>query len=300
MKGYLLAVCSGVFWGFLGFYGSKLNSYGFTGNEVAFLRMFFGFLCGMIYLFSSKENRKNLKISRSSIKYIMLIGVVTQGLLNLFFYSAILELGTVTATMLLCTGPIFTVILSSIFLKENFTLEKQVSLAITILGSVLLISEGNFSGMNFSIMGILLGAASGLCYGIYPIIGKQSKGSNPVFITVLGFLVAALFLIPFISMGDMVRKIANIEIFLTIISFGIIPTLLAYLIFLKAMEYIPASVASILTLIEVPTTALIGVLVLNEHFNSYKFVGLLIVLIGISITKINLKTLFIFRKAKTA
>lgn len=300
MKGYLLAIFSGIFWGSLGYFGSKLNSYGFNGNEVAFLRMFFGCIWGMLYMFSDRKQRSTMRLKKDSIKYIILIGVVTQGLLNLFFYSAILELGTVTATMLLCTGPIFTVVLSSLFLGENFTMEKQISLFVTILGSVLLISEGNFREMNFSLMGIIFGIGSGLCYGIYPIIGKQSGGSSPLFVTIMGFMVAALFLVPFISVGDMVKKIVSLEVFLTILSFGIVPTLLAYLLFLKAMEHIPASVASILTLIEVPTTALIGVLVLNEHFNNYKFLGLLIVLLGISINKINFRTLFLFRKTKTA
>lgn len=242
-------------------------------------------------MFSCKKHRTNLKLGRDSIKYIIFVGIVTQGLLNLFFYSAILKLGTVTATMLLCTGPIFTVVLSSIFLGESFTLEKQISLIVTILGTILLISEGNFKEMNFNLMGIVFGIGSGLCYGIYPIIGKRSRGTNPLFVTILGFLVAALFLVQFISVEEMFAKIITVKIFMTILAFGIVPTLLAYLFFLKAMEYIPTSVASILTLIEVPTTAVVGVMVLNEHFNNYKFAGLLIVLIGISITKINFKRL---------
>lgn len=296
MRGYILALSAGISWGFLGFFGSRLSEYGFTGNEIAFLRMFFGFLWGMSYIFSDKKQRKDLKkIRLDSLKYIILVGVVTQGLLNLFFYSAIVRLGTVTATMLLCTGPIFTLALSTVFLGEKFSIEKQSALAITILGSIILITEGNFTVTNLSITGIIFGLASGLCYGIYPIIGKKSSDSNPLVVTVLGFLVATFFLIPFISLGELFSKIIDFKIIVLGILFGILPTLLAYMLFLKSLEYISPTISSITTLIEVPTTALIGILVLNEHFNEYKLVGLVLVLVGIAITKIEFKNLYFFR-----
>ncbi|MGL6169426.1 MAG: DMT family transporter, partial [Fusobacteriaceae bacterium] len=149
-KGYLFAVFAGISWGFLGLYGIKLNDLGFNSNEIAFSRMLFGFLVGFIYLLSDKDKRKKLQIKKMSLKYILVIGVITQGLLNVLFYASVLKVGTVTATMLLCSGPIFTVILSVIFLKEEFSNEKKIALLIAIFGALLLITEGKISNLNLN------------------------------------------------------------------------------------------------------------------------------------------------------
>ncbi|MGL6098227.1 MAG: DMT family transporter, partial [Fusobacteriaceae bacterium] len=174
-KGYFYAGFAGLLWGLLGFYGVNLNKYGYSGNEIAFTRMFFGFLAGFIYMLSNKERRKSLKIAPSNMKYILAIGVVPQALMNLFYYTSILRVGTVTANMLVCSGPIFTVILSSIFFKEKLTLEKQLALSISMLGSILMVTQGKIIGLKLDGIGVGIGITAGVCYGLYPILGKKAE-----------------------------------------------------------------------------------------------------------------------------
>ncbi|MGL6120505.1 MAG: DMT family transporter [Fusobacteriaceae bacterium] len=293
-KGYLFAVFAGISWGFLGLYGIKLNDLGFNSNEIAFSRMLFGFLVGFIYLLSDKDKRKKLQIKKMSLKYILVIWVITQGLLNVLFYASVLKIGTVTATMLLCSGPIFTVILSVIFLKEEFSNEKKIALLIAIFGALLLITEGKISNLNLNSLGLLLGLGSGLCYGLYPILGKKCGNSDDSMTsTIFAFLAAAIFLIPTIELKEFFIKIANFKTFTLLLSFGLIPTVMSYIFFLNSLKYIPVSLASIISLIEVPSATLLGIIFLSEDFNIYKFLGLILVFAGVSITKVKLN---IFRK----
>ncbi|MGL4945656.1 MAG: EamA family transporter, partial [Fusobacteriaceae bacterium] len=84
-KGYLYAGLAGLLWGLLGFYGVNLNKYGYSGNEIAFTRMLFGFLAGFVYMLSDKKRRKALKVHPSNMKYILAIGIIPQALMNLFY-----------------------------------------------------------------------------------------------------------------------------------------------------------------------------------------------------------------------
>lgn len=290
IKGYIFAALAGISWGLLGLYGVKLHNLGFNSNEIAFSRMLFGFLTGFFFLLSDKKGRQNLKIKKSSIKYILIIGFVTQGLLNILFYASVVRIGTVTATMLLCSGPIFTVLLSIIFLKENFSFEKKISLLISLLGAFLLITEGNLNNIKINGWGLFLGLGAGICYGLYPLLGKKSdnNNNNPLTSTIFAFLAAVICLFPTIELRDFFIKIFNFETFILLLSFGLIPTLMSYIFFLKSLDFIPVSIASIVSLLEVPSATLIGVLFLNEGFNSFKFSGLILVFLGVSLTKIKL------------
>ncbi|MGL4945507.1 MAG: DMT family transporter, partial [Fusobacteriaceae bacterium] len=225
---------------------------------------------------------------------ILAIGIIPQALMNLFYYTSILRVGTVTANMLVCSGPIFTVLLSAIFLKEKLTLEKQLALAICMLGSILMVTQGKIVGLKLDGLGVGIGIAAGVCYGLYPILGKKAEERlNPLSITVYGFLIAAIFLSFFVDLKKIFLSYMDIKIILLIISFGIIPSLIPYLSFLKSLTFIAPSKASIIGMLEVPTTAVIGFLILKEEFNGYKLVGLILIMIGISITRMDFAQLIL-------
>ncbi|MGL6065214.1 MAG: DMT family transporter [Fusobacteriaceae bacterium] len=291
-KGYLFALLSGIIWGSIGIFGTKLNQVGFTGNEITFLRLFFAAIFGLLYIGFSQKKLSIFMIPKRLIKDVLIIGIVTQGLMNIFLFISIIRVGTITATMLLCTGPLFTVFLSIFILKEKMTLEKYIALTFSILGAILVITEGHITNMKFDFIGVLCGAIAGFLYGFYPILGKRvEKSGNPLLITIYSFLVASIFLLPFLNTEVIVTKIFSLKAFLLAAGFGFFPTFIAYLLFVKALRYTSASKASIISMVEVPTTAIIGIFLLNENFNIYKFLGIVMVLIGIYTTKLDITSL---------
>ncbi|MGL5123317.1 MAG: DMT family transporter [Fusobacteriaceae bacterium] len=298
-KGYFFSLLAGVIWGFIGIFGTKLNQIGFTGNEITFLRLFFAAIFGLLYIGILKKKLSAFIIPQKLIKHVFIIGIVTQGLMNIFLFISIIRVGTITATMLLCSGPIFTIFLSAFILKEKITLEKYLALSFSILGAILVITEGHISNIKFDFIGVACGAISGLLYGFYPILGKRvGKSGNPILITIYSFLVASLFLLPFLNIGALTTKIISFKAFLLAAGFGLFPTFIAYLLFVKALRYTTASKASIISMVEVPATAIVGVFFLNESFNTYKFLGIILVLIGIYITKLDIISLILKLKKK--
>ncbi len=285
--GYIYALSAGITWALLGIYGTTLSRYGLTGNDVGFIRMFFGFIAGMVYIWKDKTIKKTIAVE--SIRHMVIIGVVTQGIMNIMLYKSIIIVGTVTATMLLCTGPIFTVLLSAFILKEKITLQKKIALSIASIGAVALVTEGDFRNVNFDIIGISLGSLAGLCYGLFPILSRQiKKGDSPVVITVYSFLIGSIVISPTVNLGKVFELAMHVKPLLIMATFGLIPTFISYLLFLKSMEYIDTSKASIIAMIEIPISALIGVFILKESFNTAKLIGIILIVSGITITKLDL------------
>lgn len=290
--GYFLSISAGLIWGTIGLSAMKLNELGLNPYEISFVRTLFAFILGLIFIRMknkvSIKNEKNIKKTKSKKIYLFIIvsGILCQGLLNIFYSKSVIHVGTITGIMLLATGPIFTIIFSKIFFKENLGFFKVLALVITFVGAFLLITEGNIQQLNFNFQGVVYGILSGICYGMFPIINKKIIDQfNPVEATIYSFGVASIFLLVFID-REIIIKILNSEVFKAGLFYGLFPTLIAYILYSKSMIYIPATSASIISLLEVPATALMGILFLNESLGKIKILGMLIILTGILCTKI--------------
>lgn len=297
--GYILAISAGLIWGTIGISALKLDELGLNSYEISFVRTTFAFILGIIFLIikniyipnKNKKKLETLSVKDKSTLFILIIlsGICSQGMLNIFYSKAVAQVGTITGIMLMATGPIFTIIFSKIFFKETLGIYKILSLLVTCLGSFLLITEGNIYSLNFNYIGMIFGVCSGVCYGIFPIFNKTIiKYFDPIEATIYSFGVASLFLISFLNM-DFLNKLQNKEIISTGVFYALVPTLLAYILYSQSMVYISASSASIISLLEVPATTFIGVLFLNEHVSFFKALGIAIVFLGIFLSKMKKK-----------
>lgn len=164
------------------------------------------------------------------------------------------------------------------------------SLIIAFSGTFILVTEGNLETLKFDYIGIVYGILSGLSYGLFPIFNKKIiETLDPVVATTLTFGVATIFLSFFIEKNLFIKIFTNVEIFKSCIFYALIPTLIPYLLYSLSMKFIPPSTASIISLLEIPSAALIGVCLLNEKISFIKGIGILIVLVGIVISKISYK-----------
>ncbi len=296
-NGYFNAIMAGAIWGLIGIGSHNLSSLGLNSYEISFLRVFYAFLFGLIYLKIGKikNERTSNKIHRKFYKkhipwdvwkYLIVIGSLSQGALNIFFSKAVTELGTITAVLLLATGPLFTVIMCRVFFNEKLSFYKGIAIIAICFGATLLLTEGNFYSLKFGYYGIFLGLMSGVCYGFYPIgIKKIGLDYDPVKLTIYTFGIASLFLMLFIK-PDFIKIAVMPKVILGGLFYGIIPTLIAYILFARAVRTIPVSTVSILSLIEIPSATLFGVFFLSETIGFYKGLGILIMAVGMVALKL--------------
>ncbi|MGL6115066.1 MAG: DMT family transporter [Cetobacterium sp.] len=287
-NGYFCAVMAGLIWGLIGISTLNLSDLGMNTYEISFLRVLYAFILGMIYLhFSDKEKRTTFKAVPKNIwKYIILTGIVCQGLLNIFFSIAVIKTGTITGIMLMDVGPLFTMIMCRIFFKEHISFIKMLSLMMAFLGAVLLITNGELSQLNFNYTGVAFGLLGGACYGFYPIINKKASDSfDPVRLTIYSFGIATIFLMFFLNKNSWEIMFTSKAI-IGGIFYGLVPTLIAYIFYSRSMIFISPSTASIISLLEVPATTIVGIFLLHEPVGIFKILGMIIVLSGMLLSKV--------------
>jgi DME family drug/metabolite transporter len=283
-KGYGFAFLAGITWGTIGIISYYLKQTGVGAFEIAFLRLFCAFL--PMFIFYIFKDKKKLKIKKENIKHSLLIGIISQGIMGIGMYQCIVRTSVTVGVIMSCTGPLFTAILSRIFFNEKIILFKGVSLALGFYGAFLIVTGGDISVLNTDRMGLLMGAISGLAYGFFPILSKRiPEGSNSLGILIYSFLVGSVFVFPMLDTKVLIKAL-GFEMLVFSLMLGIISTVLAYILYTKALQTISPTKAAIVSLVELPTAAIIGHFFLKEYLYPINILGIFILLTGVIISKI--------------
>ena len=271
---------AGVLWGTIGIFEKTFSSLGSQGSLSIFLRMFFAF--SITFLISVFKNYRNLFINKNALFICFLLGVISNGIFNIFYSSSIRLNGMAIAAVLMYTAPVFTSLASKILFHEKFSRYKILSLIINIFGCVLTVTGGNIFNPDVSFYGILCGIGSGFCYGMAPIIAKiGGEKTDSLTMSVYSYLFAAIFLAVFVTppLGILNAKFSGLGFL-----YGFLPTSLAYLIYYSGIKKIGGSNMSkvpVIASIEPVTAILIGNIFYAEKIGIINFFGIILVMSGI-------------------
>lgn len=269
---------AGCLWGSVGFFVQKLLNARLPLSTIIFWRMCFAFIILFLYLYLT--DRSKLMIKRQHLKYVIAIGLISQCLFNISYFSAIRMTSMATAVTLLYTAPIFIAVMARIFFRELFTSNKVAALVLCMIGCFLTVTGGSWENLHLNSVGILLGLAAGLTFGSLTIISKpiaaQCHPYTMVFYSI-GF--GLLFYLPF-SQPMILFQLGNTPIiWLYTLALSIISTIMAYLFYIGGLSMgIEASKAGIISTIEVVIAVFISYLFFNEQLQGWKLAGILMVI----------------------
>ena len=278
-----LVFIAGLLWGTIGIFVKGLASLGADGALTGFLRMFFAFVIILaVSLF--KNGRKIILHDRRTLFLCILLGVLCNGLFNVFYTYSIRVNGMGIASVLMYTAPVFTAIGSALMFREKFSPLKISALIINIIGCVLTVTGGNFSGANVNLMGILAGIGSGFCYGMAAVIGRLAgEKTDSLTVSMYSYLSAwiflAVFMRPDISLALNEPKILGLGFL-----YGLIPTALSYVVYYNALKVVDdTSKVPVIASVEPVTAVLIGTIIYNEVIGTANLIGVAVVMISIII-----------------
>ncbi len=289
LQGYLLILLSGFFWGFGGYFITKMSNSGVSSLMTAFSGHFLALLPLFIYLLA-KKGINGIKISKKGLFYSILLGVLTKGLLRLANDTAVTLVGVSIASILMYLAPAFTAIISVIFFKEKLRGYQHFAVIINLLGCILMVTGGNFAELSISGLGLTLGVISGFLFSLNTILGKvATSGDDPETMTFYMLLFSA------ITMGIFAKPWQHLDLlknstflfwaFLNAMSTG----LFANLLYLKGLALnVDASKATIIASAEVVIATLSGVFLLSEKINLVGFIGIVIMLLSIVLMNITI------------
>ncbi|WP_107572168.1 DMT family transporter [Clostridioides difficile] len=279
-KGYVFIAIAGLLWATLGLFGKFLMGNGLASEQVAFTRLFFGFI--VLGIYSSIRTPQILKISKKGIIYSVIIGIICQAMFNLCYFKAIDIVGVSIAAVLLYTSPLFLAIFSKVCYKENITRSKLFSLILCFIGAIMAVTGGRLDFQGLNAFGLLLGILSAIAYALMPTISKNAlKEFSSSTILVYSFLFGAIFMIPSSKPWEILNYANNLDVLFCMLMLGIVPAALAYIFYATGISKgVELSVAGIVASVELVGSVIIGCTILGESFSLGKLFGVMLMLIS--------------------
>ncbi|MDX5712488.1 DMT family transporter, partial [Clostridioides difficile] len=271
---------AGLLWATLGLFGKFLMGNGLTSEQVAFTRLFFGFI--VLGVYSSIRTPQILKISKKGIIYSVIIGIICQAMFNLCYFKAIDIAGISIAAVLLYTSPLFLAIFSKICYKENITRSKLFSLILCFIGAIMAVTGGRLDFQGLNAFGLLLGVLSAIAYALMPTISKNAlKEFSSSTILVYSFLFGAIFMIPSSRPWEILNYAKDLDVLSCMLMLGIVPAALAYIFYAAGISKgVELSVAGVVASVELVGSVIIGCTILGESFSLGKLFGVMLMLIS--------------------
>ena len=287
-KGYLMVATAASIWGTVGIQVQILFNYNVSLQSIVFWRMFFAFFILLIFIFITKRER--LLIDKKGLIYMGIMGLSSQLLFNLCYFSCIQKTSISTAVTLLYSAPIFIAIMARIFYGELFTLMKTLALLICIGGCFLAATGGSLSVLRLNLIGVLLGLAAGFNFSLVTIISKaiiRKYHQLTIIIYALGF--GLIFYLPFSRPLAIFEQDLPLLAWALIVCFGIVSTAIAYGLYITGISYgIEVSRAGIISTLELVVAVVLSWLLFRENILGWKLVGILMVIFAVIIIQLEL------------
>ena len=236
--------------------------------------------------FTYKEIYNNYSYIKKNFLIIGFLGIITISTFNSVVYVALNYTQVINAVLVLSAIPAVTIILSS-FMKIDKTNHFQIfGLILSIIGVGSIISNGNFQkiiSLSFN-KGDLWMLVCVLTWSLYSTLIKKNKFNFSQFTLIqLMVSVGILFLIPqyFYEQSIGLEVNYNKPFFLILFYVVIFPAIAAYYCWQKGVEIIGPNRATIFVQLMPLFSAVMAIIIFNEKFEIYHFVGATFIVSGI-------------------
>lgn len=278
--GTIQIITAAVCWGTLGIFSTYLNQIGFSGWQITILRIVTAAFIILVML--PKLWPHLIKLRRKQwlgLALQSLIGVLG---MSVCYFFAVIYVGAGPAVALLYTAPVFSLLFSAFLLDESITRQSALLALMAVFG-VGLTMLGEQAQVNW---GILLGLLAGVCYSLYGVLGKRAMhDAHPaplVFFTSIIISAGVLLLLPetYQTYGRLLSL--PLHTWGYALGLSLIGTVMPFALYMKALEKLPATRASVFTIFE-PLTAIalaLAILLLHQSLSWIQYVGVVLILMA--------------------
>lgn len=294
LRGVVNGIISGVSFGMIPLFSIPVIAAGMDNVSILVYRFLFGSAAMLAILLLRKTN---MRVSLSELLRIVLLAIfyITTALATLECYK---YLSSGIATALVYTDPIWCALIGLAFLGDKFSIKLTSSILLASLGVMTM--TGVFSGDGtFSMIGLLLGLASGLAYGIYLILVPRLKVKHiaSLKLTFYVFFTGMWLLIAYSLMTNGgVEEVPDSSCWLDLALLGLIPTAISNICVTVSLKLIDSTIVAILGAFEPLTAMVVGVVILGEPLGFIGVVGGMLILVAVAILTINPQKLKFIRK----
>jgi drug/metabolite transporter (DMT)-like permease len=241
----------------------------------------------LFLLFLLLLQRHRLRISLQYVPHLMVLGILGVFVHQVLQATALLTINASAAGWLISFSPIFTVILSLLFLQERMNLTKAVGMVLAVTGVLIVTSTRSGQSIQFAMnIGFLLMILSTLNWAIYSVLFKSLKiPYPPLVVTFYMCLLGLILTTPFIIRTRGWEKLTLLDQteWAHLLFLGVFVSGIAYWYWGKALEVLEASKVSMFLYLEPLATLVAAVLLLHEKVLLISVAGGIIIIIGVVI-----------------
>jgi len=297
-KGYFIAIIGIIIWSTTPvFIGYLIIHYKMPALLVAFWRDLLVCVALVPALFLIR--RSLLHIHVSQIKFYTFYGLIL-ALFNSIYILSVKANGAAAATVLAYSSAGFTAILAWWFFREKLGLPKIVAIILSLIGCVMVSNAYTQEMWKLNPLGVSTGLLSGLLFAGYNLLCKEAarRKINPWTALLYSFAFGSIFLMIFNlfsilpdAAGSFKTLLPTLPVngWLVLIVLAFVPTVLGFGLYNTSMNYLPASIVSLLATSEPAMTAVEAYIFLDERMTNVQIVGGLIILSAVLLVQLEKK-----------
>ncbi len=280
-SGMLLLIGTGILWGTIGVASKGVFEHSsLDAVSVTWIRTLLASPICILAVWLA-GGRSLLRFSNSD-----LLSMIGLGIALIFYqwsYLAAVEQIGVTATTLisLCGAPVIVAILSVVLLHEKLSQPQLGALAGALIGTGLLIGRPPEMEGGNGTLGVVYALACALGIAIHAMGSRRIAGRiHPLVVLAIGFSVGAIALAPFVFARGL-HPDADPTAWALLVYLATVPSFVAYFFYQRGLRDVPASMATIVTLIEPLIAAVLAWFFFDERLGWMGIIGGALLLVSI-------------------
>ena len=258
----------------------KIGGTSFAPLQMNFLR----FLIGGLILFPLALKdlaRRKLTLTKGDWAYLTMLGLVGVCLSMSCFQMGVMNLNANTASVMISSNPVFTMIFAYFLLGEPFTKRKALVLVLCVAGLVLVANPLHMAEGN-SVKGLIYQSIALVTFALFSALGKLRVGKLGGLVqNSFSFLIASVVnLVILLITGDPVFTGINALSLPVLLYCGVIVTALGYYAYVTAIGLAGASNAAIAFFLKPVIAVTAAALILKEPVTANIVAGVALILVG--------------------
>ncbi|MFD0884727.1 DMT family transporter [Streptosporangium algeriense] len=198
------------------------------------------------------------------------------------YFASVNLAGVAVATVVaLGAGPVLVALGARLWMAERLGGRRTLVVVVALAGLTMLVFGGGpvtGSTARSLLPGVGLALLSAVGYAgttlLSQVIGTEEGGDDPVGNALIGFAIGSVCLLPFaLALGILPERGAPMTTGALLAYLGLFPSALAYGLFFLGLRTVPATTASIVTLVEPLAAAVIAVCLLGERLTVLSLLG---------------------------
>ena len=287
---YVLLVLTTLFWSGNFIVGKSASMYEIPPFSLNFYRWFFAGLILFPFTFNEILNKKNYILE--NIGFFIILGITSITIFNSIVYYSLYYTQVISGVLMISTIPVWIIFISTILKIEKSNSFQIFGVILSLTGVIFIITKADLrliKNLEFN-KGDLTMVIAMFAWALYSALLKKKKYEisqiallQVVIISGLVFLVPIYFIE--MSLGNLITL--DKPFYLTLAYVVIFPGLASFFFWIKGISIIGANRAGVFLHLMPIFGAIMAIIIFDEKFMFYHFLGALFIIAGITLSNKN-------------